>query len=115
MRYFRDRVVAGRLLAKKLKSDYANQPHVLVLGLPRGGVPLAYEVALVLHAPLDICVVRKLGEPGYKELAIGAIGTGGIMELDEDLIQELRISEKALKQIIVRESQELKRRDWSLD
>ena len=112
IRYFRDRVEAGRLLGKKLKADYANQPDVLVLGLPRGGVPVAYQVASVLHAPLDICVVRKLGDPGHKEFAIGAIGTGRIMELDEDLIEELGIDEKTLKQIIVREWQELERREW---
>ncbi len=111
VRYFRARSQAGRLLAQKLKADYANKPDVLVLGLPRGGVPLAYEVAPVLHAPLDICVVRNLGEPGYKEVAMGAIGTGGIMLLDRDIVEELKIDEKTLKQIIVREWQELERRE----
>ncbi len=111
IRYFRDRVEAGRLLAKKLKIDYANKPDVLVLGLPRGGVPVAYQVAKVLNAPLDICLVRKLGEPGAKEIAIGAIGTGGIMLLAQDLVEELKIAEKTLKQIIVREWQELERRE----
>ncbi|MDJ0678854.1 MAG: phosphoribosyltransferase [Xenococcaceae cyanobacterium MO_167.B52] len=111
IRYFRDRSQAGRLLAKKLKINYANKPDVLVLGLPRGGVPVAYEVAPVLHAPLDICLVRKLGEPGAKEIAIGAIGTGGIMLLAQDLVEELKIAEKTLKQIIVREWQELERRE----
>ncbi len=111
IRYFRDRSQAGRLLAQKLKADYANKPDVLVLGLPRGGVPPAYQVAKVLNAPLDICLVRKLGEPGAKEIAIGAIGTGGIMLLDSDLVEELKIAEKTLKQIIVREWQELERRE----
>ncbi len=111
IRYFRDRVEAGGLLAQKLKVDYANKPDVLVLGLPRGGVPVAYQVAKVLHAPLDICLVRKLGEPGAKEIAIGAIGTGGIMLLAQDLVEELKIAEKTLKQIIVREWHELERRE----
>ena len=111
IRYFRDRVEAGRLLASRLKPDYANKPDVLVLGLPRGGVPIAYQIAKVLHAPLDICVVRKLGVPGHKELALGAIGAGEIMELDENLVAELKISEKALKEVIVREWQELQRRE----
>ncbi len=111
IRYFRDRLEAGRLLAKKLKIDYANKPDVLVLGLPRGGVPVAYKVASVLHAPLDICVVRKLGEPGYKEVAMGAIGTGGIMLLERDVVEELKIDEKTLKHILVREWQELERRE----
>ena len=111
VRYFRDRYQAGRLLAQKLKVDYANKADVLVLGLPRGGVPVAYKVALLLHAPLDICIVRKLGEPGFKEVAIGAIGTGGIMLLDQDVLEELKIAEKTLKQIIVREWQELERRE----
>ena len=111
VRYFRARSQAGRLLAQKLKADYANQPDLLVLGLPRGGVPVADQVAKVLHAPLDICIVRKLGEPGHKEFAIGAIGTGGIMLLDSDLVEELKIESKTLKQIIVREWQELERRE----
>ena len=79
IRYFRNRSEAGRLLAEKLKSNYANEPDVLVLGLPRGGVPVAYEVAKVLHAPLDICLVRKLGVPRRQELAMGAIASGGII------------------------------------
>ncbi|MDJ0746408.1 MAG: phosphoribosyltransferase [Xenococcaceae cyanobacterium MO_167.B27] len=111
IRYFRDRKEAGRLLASLLKLDYANNPDVLVLGLPRGGVPVAYQIAKVLHAPLDICVVRKLGLPGRKEVAMGAIASPEIMELDEDLIAELKISEKALKEVIVRELQELQRRE----
>ncbi len=83
----------------------------LVLGLPRGGVPVAYEVAKVLHAPLDICIVRKLGVPGHKELGMGAIATGGIMLLNEALVRELKISQKALEQVAAREQQELERRE----
>ena len=109
--YFRDRAEAGRLLARRLKPDYANKPDVLVLALPRGGVPIAYQIAKVLHAPLDICVVRKLGVPGRKEVAMGAIGQGGIMELNQDLVAELKISDSAIKEVIVKEWQELERRE----
>ena len=108
---FRNRTEAGRLLAKRLKPTYANRSDVLVLGLPRGGVPVADEVAKVLHAPLDICIVRKLGVPGHKELAMGAIATGGIMLLNEALVRELKISQKALEQVAAREQQELERRE----
>ena len=108
---FRDRIEAGRLLARELKPNYANHPDLLVLGLPRGGVPVASEVAKVLHAPLDICIVRKLGVPGHKELAMGAIATGGIMILNEDLVRSLEISQKEIEQVVVWEWQELERRD----
>ena len=108
---FSDRTEAGRLLAKQLKPNYSNCPDLLVLGLPRGGVPVAHEIAQVLHAPLDICIVRKLGVPGHKELAMGAIATGGVIVLNEDLVRSLRISQKAIEQVVVREWQELERRD----
>jgi len=78
---FRDRREAGRLLAAKLAA-YANRPDVIVLALPRGGVPVAYEVARALRAPLDVFVVRKLGVPGYEELAMGAVATGGVRVLN---------------------------------
>ena len=78
---FRDRRDAGRMLAEKLGA-YAQRPDVLVLGLPRGGVPVAAEVARALHAPLDVFVVRKLGVPGYEELAMGAVATGGVRVLN---------------------------------
>ena len=107
---FRNRTEVGRLLAKQLKPTYANRPDVLVLGLPRGGVPVAYEVAEVLHAPLDICLVRKLGVPRHQELAMGAIATGGIMVLNEALVRSLNISQKAIEQVAAREQQELERR-----
>ena len=108
---FRNRTEAGRLLAKKLKLTYASRPDVLVLGLPRGGVPVASEVAKVLNAPLDICIVRKLGVPGHKELAMGAIATGGIKVLNEGLVRSLKISQKALEEVANKEQQELERRE----
>ncbi len=108
---FQDRTEAGRLLAKRLKAIYANRSDVMVLGLPRGGVPVAYEVAKVLHAPLDICIVRKLGVPGNKELAMGAIALGGIMVLNENLVASLAISQKAIAKVVATEQQELERRD----
>jgi putative phosphoribosyl transferase len=108
---FQDRIEAGRLLAKRLKATYADRSDVLVLGLPRGGVPVAYEVAKVLHAPLDICIVRKLGVPGNKELAMGAIALGGIMVMNENLVKSLTISQKAMAKVVATEQQELERRD----
>src|ERR1700681_3817309 len=105
---FRDRREAGRLLAEKLAA-YANRPDVLVLALPRGGVPVAYEVARGLGAPLDVFVVRKLGVPGYEELAMGAIATGGVRVLNDQLVE--RIGEQAIEAIAARERQELERRE----
>lgn len=89
---FRDRRDAGRLLAEKLAA-YANRRDVLVLALPRGGVPVAYEVARALGAPLDVFVVRKLGVPGYEELAMGAVATGGVRVLNDQLVERLGIPE----------------------
>ena len=86
---FRDRREAGRLLAAKLAS-YANRPDVLVLALPRGGVPVAYEVARALDVPLDVFVVRKLGVPGYEELAMGAVATGSVRVLNDQLVDTFR-------------------------
>jgi putative phosphoribosyl transferase len=108
---FRNRTEAGRLLAQRLSSTYANRPDVLVLGLPRGGVPVAYEVARVLHAPLDICIVRKLGVPGHEELAMGAIASGDTIVLNESVVQSLRISQTAIERVTAAERQELERRD----
>jgi predicted phosphoribosyltransferase len=107
---FRDRREAGRLLAEKLAA-YANRPDVLVLALPRGGVPVAYEVTRGLGAPLDVFVVRKLGVPGYEELAMGAIATGGVRVLNEQLVERLGIGEQAIEAIAARERQELERRE----
>src|SRR6266480_2725752 len=87
---FRDRRDAGKRLALLLGA-YAHRPDVLVLGLPRGGVPVAYEVARALDAPLDAFLVRKLGVPGHEELAMGAIATGGIVVLNDDVVESLRI------------------------
>jgi putative phosphoribosyl transferase len=107
---FQNRVEAGKLLASKL-IHYANNPDVLVLGIPRGGVPVAAEVATALNALLDICLVRKLGVPGNQELAMGAISTGGVQVLNEDLLDWLRISGQTIAAVGERELQELQRRD----
>ena len=90
MTLYRDRSDAGRVLATQLMA-YANRSDVLVLALPRGGVPVAYQVAKALHAPLDVFLVRKLGLPGHEELAMGAIATGGVCVLNEDVVQMLQI------------------------
>jgi putative phosphoribosyl transferase len=107
---FRDRTEAGRLLAEKLES-YANRPDVLVLALPRGGVPVAYEVARHLNAPLDIFLVRKLGVPGHKELAMGAIASGGVRTLNEDVVRPLRIPGEVIDAVTAEEQKELERRE----
>ncbi len=109
-RLFRDRREAGRLLAGKLAA-YANRPGVLVLALPRGGVPVAYEVARSLNAPLDIFVVRKLGVPGYEELAMGAIATGGVRVLNDQLVERLGIPDHMIDAVAEREQRELARRE----
>ena len=90
---FEDRFEAGRLLASRLR-EFADRPDVVVLALPRGGVPVGYEVARALHAPLDVFVVRKLGAPGQEELAMGALASGGITVLNRDVIDGLGIPQK---------------------
>src|SRR5436190_18456776 len=110
MRLFHDRADAGRQLAERLVS-YANRQDVVVLGLPRGGVPVAYEVASRLALPLDVFLVRKLGVPGHAELAMGAIAVGAVEVLNHDLIAELGISKAAVSEIAARERRELDRRD----
>ena len=107
---FRDRREAGRLLAAKLAA-YANRPDVIVLALPRGGVPVAYEVARALRAPLDVFVVRKLGVPGYEELAMGAVATGGVRVLNDQLVSRLGIPNHLIDAVAARERQELARRE----
>ena len=107
---FRDRAAAGRLLAEKLTA-YAGRTDVLVLALPRGGVPVAFEVAQALDAPLDVFVVRKLGVPGHEELAMGAIASGGVRVLNEDVIQALRPPLRMIEAVAAREFQELGRRE----
>jgi putative phosphoribosyl transferase len=110
MERFTDRRDAGRILAQKL-SAYAKQTDVIVLALPRGGVPVAYEVAIALHAPLDIFLVRKLGLPGRDELAIGAIASGGIRVLNDDIIRVLSVPEEVINIVARNELQELQRRE----
>ncbi len=107
---FRDRSDAGRRLANKLKA-YADRPDVLVLGLPRGGMPVAFEVARALHAPLDVFLVRKLGLPGHEELAMGAIATGGVRVLNEKVVRTLDIPENVIDAIAAEEQRELERRE----
>jgi predicted phosphoribosyltransferase len=107
---FRDRIDAGRQLASRLKK-YANRPAVLVLALPRGGVPVAFEVARALVAPLDVFLVRKLGVPDREELAFGAIASGGVRFLNEDVVQALNISDEVIDAVTAEEKQELERRE----
>jgi putative phosphoribosyl transferase len=109
---FRDRHDAGRQLAAELAS-YADRPDTLVLALPRGGVPVAYEVARALHAPLDVFLVRKLGVPGHEELAMGAIATGGVRVLNEEVVQALDIPEDVIDRVAAEEQRELERRERS--
>ena len=106
---FRDRTQAGQLLATKLTA-YANRPDVLVLALPRGGVPVAFEVARALHAPLDVIIVRKLGVPGAEELAMGAIASGGVRVLNDDVVQVLAIPEEVINTVAARAQHEVERR-----
>src|SRR5437762_10860194 len=106
---FRDRADAGRQLAARL-ATYANRDNVIVLALPRGGVPVAFEVARALRALLDVFPVRKLGVPGHPELAMGAIAVGGVRVLSEDLISELDIPRPLVEEVSVREHLELDRR-----
>lgn len=109
-RGFADRREAGRLLADEL-GPYARDAGLLVLGLPRGGVPVAYEVARALAAPLDVCVVRKLGVPGHEEVAMGAIATGGGRVLNRDLIGQLGIPMSLVEEATALERRELERRE----
>jgi predicted phosphoribosyltransferase len=109
-RRFRDRTEAGRLLAEKL-AVYANHPNVIVLALPRGGVPVAYEVARALGAPLDVFLVRKLGIPGYEELAMGAIASGGVRVLNDQVVGGLRIPDYIVDEVAASEQKELIRRE----
>jgi predicted phosphoribosyltransferase len=107
---YADRREAGRALADRLL-DYAGRDDVVVLGLPRGGIPVAYEVARALNAPLDVFVVRKLGLPGHPEYAIGAIASGGIRVLNDDAVRQLRVPPSALDAVAHAEQMELERRE----
>ncbi|HCO60539.1 MAG TPA: phosphoribosyl transferase, partial [Porticoccaceae bacterium] len=104
-----DRTEGGRELAEALV-HYRGQEKVLILALPRGGVPVAYEIAAVLHAPLDLVLVRKLGAPGQRELAMGAIASGGIRVLNHDLIRTLSVTERDIERVAEQEQRELERR-----
>ncbi|HEY9827973.1 MAG TPA: phosphoribosyltransferase [Stenomitos sp.] len=107
---FINRADAGQHLALELR-DYAHRPQVIVLGVPRGGVPVAFEVARSLEAPLSLCLVRKLGVPHQPELAMGAIASGGVRYLDPEIIARCRVSPELLEQVIQREQRELERRE----
>jgi len=107
---FRDRREAGRVLAQELAA-YARRPDVVVLALPRGGVPVAYEVARALGAPLDVFLVRKLGVPGHEELAMGAVATGGVRVLNDQVVRALGIPPDVIDMVAAWEQQELARRE----
>jgi len=107
---FRDRIDAGRQLAAKLNT-YAGRDDVIVLGLPRGGVPVAYEVARQLRVPLDIFLVRKLGIPGFQELAMGAVASGGLRDVNKDVVCYLPDADAILDAVAARESVEIERRE----
>src|SRR5437762_10214473 len=109
-RAFANRTEGGRLLAEKL-ARYSNRDDVIVLGLPRGGVPVAYEVAKRLRAPLDVFIVRKLGVPGFEELAAGAIASGGVRVLNEDVMRAIPHADETIEAVTARETAELERRE----
>lgn len=109
-RAFRDRFEAGQLLARRL-SAYADRDDVLVLALPRGGAPVGYELARALRAPMDVFVVRKLGVPGHEELAMGAVASGGVRVINEDVVDGLRISNEVIERVARIEREELERRE----
>jgi predicted phosphoribosyltransferase len=110
---FRDRVEAGQLLGRDLARKFAKQDEVIVLALPRGGVPVGYEVAQALDAPLDVFIVRKLGVPGHEELAMGAIASGGVRVLNREVLEYVPLPQKAIDAVAAREQQELERRERS--
>lgn len=107
---FQDRYEAGKLLAEQL-ATYANQADVMVLGLPRGGVPVAAQVARQLNAPLDVFTVRKLGLPGHPELAMGAIASGGMRVFNDEVLNSLRVPDEVVEEVTAMEFQELQRRE----
>ncbi len=110
MTTYQNRIDAGRILAGELRR-YAHSKHVIVLALPRGGVPVAHEIAKALDLPLDVYIVRKLGVPGHEELAMGAIGSGGVRILNENVLKELALSPSQLAHVTEREEAELARRE----
>ena len=110
MARFKNRFDAGKVLASRL-TTYANRPDVLVLALPRGGVPVAFEIAQALHVPLDVFLVRKLGVPGHEELAMGAIASGGVRVLNQDVVPALNIPPDVIERVAANEQRELERRE----
>jgi len=112
-RRFRDRTEAGRLLGQELKRRLGKNDNLIILALPRGGVPVGFEVAQALDAPLDVFIVRKLGVPGHEELAMGAIATGGVRVLNQDVLRYIPVPQKAIDDVAAREQQELERREGS--
>jgi predicted phosphoribosyltransferase len=112
MRMYRDRAEAGRILAGLLTA-YAGRPNVVVLALPRGGVPVGYEVAHALRAPLDVFLVRKLGVPGREELGMGAVASGGVIVLNEQVVHALGIASRVIEAVVSREQEELARQERS--
>jgi predicted phosphoribosyltransferase len=110
MSFFNDRTDAGRRLAKRL-SEYANRPDVLILALPRGGVPVAFEVAKALNVKMDVFIVRKLGVPGNEELAMGAIASDNIRVLNEDIVRSFQIPQRVIDEVAADELRELERRE----
>jgi putative phosphoribosyl transferase len=110
---FRDRVEAGQLLGREVARRLGKRNDIIVLGLPRGGVPVAYRVAQSLDAPMDVFVVRKLGVPGHEELAMGAIASGGVRVLNHDVLTYAAVSQNAIEAVVAREEQELRRREQS--
>src|SRR5918992_2776210 len=109
-RLFRNRYEAGRRLATAL-TDYVSRPNLLVLALPRGGVPVGYEVARTLQASLDVMLVRKLGVPGQEELAMGALASGGILILEDEVVAAFRIPEQVIAKVAAREAVEINRQE----
>jgi len=110
---FRDRVEAGQLLGNAVAERVRDRTNVIVLALPRGGVPVGFEVARALGAPLDVFIVRKLGVPGHEELAMGAIASGGVRVMNDDVLRHLPISRNAIEAVSARELVELGRREKS--
>ena len=110
---FADRHEAGRALGQELKRKLASRQDIIVLALPRGGVPVAYHVAVALRAPLDVFIVRKLGVPGHEELAMGAIASGGVRVLNQDVLRYVPVPTSKIDEVAAREERELQRREKS--
>jgi putative phosphoribosyl transferase len=107
---FRDRYDAGQKLAGRLQ-HFAGDPNVILLALPRGGIPVTYEVARALHVPMDVFIVRKLGVPGHEELAMGAIASGGVRVLNRQVVEQLGIPQSMIESVARRQEEELHRRE----